>query len=927
MANSFIEYTGDGSTTAYTITFNYLATADVKAFLNGTPTTAFSVNGQTLTFNSAPASQTAILIERDTPKANRLVDFSDGAILSEADLDKNANQLFFISQEAVDTADRALSLNSANQFDATVSSTARRIVNMADPVDAQDAVTKNWLTTTYLTPTDITNIGTTGTNIANINTVAGAIANVNSVAGNATNINTVAGNNANINTVAGNNTAISTVAGISSQVTTVANASSNIATVAADIAAVQTVASDLGEQISEIETVAADLQEQVPEIDTVAGAITNVNTVGTNINNVNATGGAITNVNTVAGQISPTNNLGTVAGISTEIGNVAGISSAVSSVGSNIANVNSVAGQISPTNNISTVASNISDIQDVGGNIGAITTVNGISANVSTVAGISSDVTSVAGNSTNITNVANNASNITTVAGAATNINTVAANVTNVGAVANISSDVTTVAGDATDIGTVAGAIANVNSVASNSSNINAVAGNSTNINSVASATNNINTVAGISADVSTVASNVTGVNSFADRYRVGSSNPSSSLDAGDLFFNTTDNALRYYDGSGWQGITGFLNGGTMSGDLTVSSGTNSVPVHTYTQLEIESASHSAIQFSGSTNAEQWIWFADDSSSTPVGGITYNHNTPNMGFRVEGAERARFDSLGRYIIGKTTAGLGTAGHTFDPSGYNYQTRAGDLQFLNRTGSDGVHTRYYRDGSDKGNIGVYSDKLQIGQGNANVQFSNADDAIIPANGSGTVNDNSIDLGTSSARFNDLHLGGNAHIPNISGTTEIAGNLIIDNQAPVLEFQPDGNYSPKIDFSDGGELSYATAVDTFYWTVGGNTSRLSLDSSGNLVAAGNVTAYSDERLKDNIETLDGSKVYEMRGVSFTKDGEAGSGVIAQELQKIAPELVHEDGEYLSVAYGNVVGYLIEAIKDLKAEVEELKNGPSQ
>ena len=401
----------------------------------------------------------------------------------------------------------------------------------------------------------------------------------------------------------------------------------------------------------------------------------------------------------------------------------------------------------------------------------------------------------------------------------------------------------------------------------------------------------------------------------------------------------------------------------TMTGDLTISSGSNSAPVHVYTQLEIESASHSALQFSGSTNAEQWIWFADDSSSTPVGGITYNHNTPNMGFRVEGAERARFDSLGRYIIGKTTAGLGTAGHTFDPSGYSYQTRAGDIQFLNRTGSDGVHTRYYRDGADKGNIGVYSNKLQIGQGNANVQFSNADDAIIPANGSGTLNDNAIDLGTPSARFNDIysgggifatgtdyqvmvrsgssiqpwylrsvsdgsfrvHLNGTGDIANYTSSgVEVAGNLIIDNQSPVLEFQPDGNYSPKIDFSDGGEFSYATAVDTFYWKVGGNSGRLSLDSSGNLIAAGNVTAYSDERLKDNIETLDGSKVYEMRGVSFTKDGEAGSGVIAQELQKVARELVHEQDGYLSVAYGNVVGYLIEAIKELKAEIEELKKG---
>ena len=61
--------------------------------------------------------------------------------------------------------------------------------------------------------------------------------------------------------------------------------------------------------------------------------------------------------------------------------------------------------------------------------------------------------------------------------------------------------------------------------------------------------------------------------------------------------------------------------------------------------------------------------------------------------------------------------------------------------------------------------------------------------------------------------------------------------------------------------------------------------------------------------------------MRGVSFTKDDKKGSGVIAQELEKVAPELVH-DGEYKSVAYGNTVGYLIEAIKELKTEIEELK-----
>lgn len=103
---------------------------------------------------------------------------------------------------------------------------------------------------------------------------------------------------------------------------------------------------------------------------------------------------------------------------------------------------------------------------------------------------------------------------------------------------------------------------------------------------------------------------------------------------------------------------------------------------------------------------------------------------------------------------------------------------------------------------------------------------------------------------------------------------------------------------------------------------NVTKFTVGSNGTVTATGDVVAYSDERLKTDIETLDGSKVYEMRGVSFTKDEKDGSGVIAQELEKVAPELVNNDGEYKSVAYGNITGYLIEAIKDLKKEIEECK-----
>ena len=62
--------------------------------------------------------------------------------------------------------------------------------------------------------------------------------------------------------------------------------------------------------------------------------------------------------------------------------------------------------------------------------------------------------------------------------------------------------------------------------------------------------------------------------------------------------------------------------------------------------------------------------------------------------------------------------------------------------------------------------------------------------------------------------------------------------------------------------------------------------------------------------------------MRGVYFDRKGEKSVGVIAQEMEQILPEVVSNSEEYKTVAYGNIVGVLIEAIKELKQEIEELK-----
>ena len=287
MANSFVRYTGNGSTTAYAVPFSYRAQADVAVTIDGVATTDFTWDGAgtNITFTSAPADTSSIEIRRTTSQASRLVDYADGSVLKENDLDTDSTQAFMMGQEAIDDANDRIKLDSTDfQWDAQ----SKRVKNVADPTAAQDAATKNYLENTWLSDANKTALTTVNANISNINSVNS--------------------NSSNINTVAG----------VSANVTTVANNIGSVNTVASDITKVVAVANDLAEAVSEVETVADDLNEATSEIDTVAGAITNVDLVGTNIANVNLVGGSITNVNNVGNDIA---NVNTVAG------NIAGVNS------------------------------------------------------------------------------------------------------------------------------------------------------------------------------------------------------------------------------------------------------------------------------------------------------------------------------------------------------------------------------------------------------------------------------------------------------------------------------------------------------------------------------------------------------------------------------------------------------------------------
>jgi hypothetical protein len=438
-----VSYTGNGSTTQYSITFPYIDVTHVKAYLNGTLTSAYTISSSTLTFTTAPANGVVIRIERETPNDNRLVDFTDGSVLTEQDLDRSADQNFYIAQEITDDSASKLGLDTDDKYNAQ----SKVIKNLANPVNDTDAVNKQFIST----------------NLPNITTVAGISGAVSTVAGISSAVTGVNANNADVSTVAGqisptNN--ISTLAGINADITAVAN------------------------------------------------------------NNAD--------VSTVAGQISPTNNISTLAGLDTEITGVYNIRTNVTNVDTNSPNVNLVAGQISPTNNIATLGALGTQLTNLGALGTEITNLNNIRTDITGVNNINSQVQTVAGLNTEITNLDSISADITAVANISGDIQDVQDKIAELQTVANDLNEVTS------EIDTVATYINQVDAVGTDLLGAN---------------------------NIGTVATNIGSVNEFGQRYRVSGTAPSTSLDLGDLYFDTASNTMKVYSSGGWINAGSSVNG------------------------------------------------------------------------------------------------------------------------------------------------------------------------------------------------------------------------------------------------------------------------------------------------------------------------------------------------------------------------------
>jgi hypothetical protein len=255
-----------------------------------------------------------------------------------------------------------------------------------------------------------------------------------------------------------------------------------------------------------------------------------------------------------------------------------------------------------------------------------------------------------------------------------------------------------------------------------------------------------------------------------------------------------------------------------------------------------------------------------------------------------------------------------------------------------------HIEFHANGTEVGSIGMTdNDDLTI-------EAENYNSAVIAMKTGGTEsmridNIGNVGIGTSSPSYNlDVQrtTSGDASIRLRATGTASTDDAIL--RLSIAGTTADNHiYFGDGDDGDIGKISYHHSDNTMRFYTDADEHMRILEN-GDLHSDGNVVAYSttisDERLKENIKPIEGAldKVGQLSGYTFTykADGKQSAGVIAQEVEAVLPSAVTEstlplktddDVEYKTVQYDQLHGLLIEAIKELKAEIEELKNGSAK
>jgi hypothetical protein len=204
-----------------------------------------------------------------------------------------------------------------------------------------------------------------------------------------------------------------------------------------------------------------------------------------------------------------------------------------------------------------------------------------------------------------------------------------------------------------------------------------------------------------------------------------------------------------------------FFIGGTEGTDAYISFGSAGVRPAT----SAGAARDAAVDLGGSTNRFKDLHLSGGvyGSGSFSAGATGNGNWFAEGeqhiFRRGSAgsyaEFGRFDTSGNFLVGKTSSAFGAVGAALYASGDNDFVNDSNVMSLNRLSSDGSIISFYKDTSAVGSIGVTGGSFAIGQSNTGLGFFNTDRIVFPATSVGAVQDNAIDLGYASGRFDDIY----------------------------------------------------------------------------------------------------------------------------------------------------------------------------
>ena len=311
------------------------------------------------------------------------------------------------------------------------------------------------------------------------------------------------------------------------------------------------------------------LVPKATEVTTVAGNITNINAAANNETNINA---AVSNASNINAAVSNASNITAVAGNASNINAAVSNASNINSAVSNASNITTTASNITNVNNVGNNVTNVNSVSNsAGANQTFTVTVQNVSGNKYFIDGVQTPVLKLARGKTYTFDMSDSSNSGHPLAFRDSSDNSYTTGVTTSGTAGSSGATVViVVAANApsslkyycTSHGNAMG-----NTITVIDDNVGTVAGSISNVNTVGGAIANVNTTAGSIANVNTVATNINDINDFTDKYRVGANNPTSSLDTGDLFFNTTSNSLKVYTGSAW------VDGVTATGNFAVVTG------------------------------------------------------------------------------------------------------------------------------------------------------------------------------------------------------------------------------------------------------------------------------------------------------------------------------------------------------------------